>query len=242
MSFREIIESVNGSRSTLTLFNVDAPPAVVDQVAAHLEQQQVRLRTDSSERGTPTNFAVLSQDGEFVAASDLRDVYEHVDVETGLHTETDLDEFAYPDVLRAIDNTTFSEFGKRRMIMASREIEKRAWEVGAGELHTGFQRLSMLAGQERIYRKLGESPIETHVYGRPADGLPVDLDVSVHGIDEEEIGRTWFLLFDGAGTDDEKCGLLAEEVGDDVYSGFWTYEADLVDEIFAHLRSTYHPA
>jgi len=167
-------------------------------------------------------------------------VYSHVDIETGLHTATDLDEFEYPDVLRSVDNTTFSELGKRRMIMASREIEKRAWDVGDGQLHTGFQRLSLVESQRRIYRKLGESPVETHVYGLPNGEVPDTVDVTVHGIDTDEIARSWFVLFDGGGDDDEKCGLLAQEVGENVYSGFWTYRSDLVDEMLAHLTATYH--
>lgn len=240
MSFREIIESVNGSRSTLTLFNVEAPPAAVEQVASYLEPQQVRFVTDRTEKGRPTNFVVLHNDDEFVAASDFRDVYTHVDVETGLHTVTDLDGFEYPDVLRSVDDTTFSEFGKRRMIMASREIEKRAWNVDDGRLYTGFQRLPLVESQQRIYRKLGASPIETHVYGLPTGDVPESVDVHVHGIDSDEIARSWFVLFDGGGDDEEKCGLLAEEVGENVYSGFWTYRAELVDEILAHLAETYH--
>ncbi|WP_136715381.1 DICT sensory domain-containing protein [Halorientalis salina] len=239
MSFREIIESVNGSRSTVTLFNLDAPPSAVEQVASYLEPQQVRFTRDTSEKGRPANFVVLHDDGDFVAASDFADVYEHVDIEGGLHRRQDLD-FEYPEVLGHIDNTTFSEFGKRRMIIASREIEKRAWDAGRGTLYTGFQRLSLVASQERIYRKLGESPVETHVYGLPNADVPDSVDVHVHGIDDEEIGRSWFVLYDGDGDDDEKCGLLAEEVGPNVYSGFWTYRADFVDEMLAYLTETYH--
>ncbi|MFD1587543.1 DICT sensory domain-containing protein [Halorientalis brevis] len=239
MSFREIIDSVNGSRNTITLFNVDAPPRAVEQVANYLEPQQVRFVSDTSEKGRPTNFVVLHDDGEFVAASDFRDVYSHVDIETGLHTATELGEFEYPDVLRHVDDTTFSEFGKRRMIIASREIEKRAWDVGDGQLHTGFQRLSLVESQHRIYRKLGESEVETHVYGVSDAAVSDAIDVNVHGIDSDEIARSWFVLFDGDGDDREKCGLLAQEVGENVYSGFWTYRAGLVDEMLAHLTATH---
>lgn len=239
MSFREIIESVNGTQSTLTLLNADAPLEAIDAVANYLEPQQVRFRRDSTEKGRPKNLVVLHQDDEFIAASDFSDVYRNVDIETGMHTATDLDEFEYPAVPRNVDNTTFSEFGKRRMILASREIEKRAWNVGQGTLHSGFQRLSLVNSQEHIYRKLGESSVETHVYGLPDGAIPEPVDVTAHGLDEEEIGRSWFVLFDGAGNDDQKCGLLAEEVGPNVYSGFWTYRGELVDAILDHLTETY---
>lgn len=235
MGFREIIESVNGSRSTLTLLNVDAPPEVVETIADFLEPQQVRLVRDETDRDRPTNVALLHHDGALIAASDLLEVYRRVDVETGLHTATDLDAVEYPDVLSGIDDTTFSELGKRRMIVASREIEKRAWEVDAGELHVGFQRLSLLSGQQRIYRKLGESDVETHVYGRPDVAVPDDVAVAAHPSRAEEVTDFWFVLFDGAGRDGEKCGLLAEEVAPDRYSGFWTYRAELVDGIFDRL-------
>jgi len=240
MSFREIIQSVNGSRSTLTLFNADASPAAIDQVESYLEPLQVRFSRDTSEKGRPKNFLALHRDGELIAASNFRAVYEHVDVGTGLHAETGLEEFDYPSVLGGIDDTTFSELSKCRMILASREIEKVAWEVGAGTLYTGFQRLSLVASQERIYRKLGESPVEVHVYGPPNADVPDGVDVHVHGIDEAEIGRSWFVLYDGAGNDEEKFGLLAEAVAPNLYSGFWTYRASLVDEMLAYLRETYH--
>jgi DICT domain-containing protein len=237
MTFTDIIESVNGSRARLTALNVDAPPQALTRVADFFDPLHVEFVTDDTETGRPRNVALLHREDTLLAASDLADVYERVDVETGLHTAPDLDDVAYPDVLQVLDHTTFSEFGKTQMIIASREIEKRAWKRGSGRLHTGFQRLSLLASQERIYRKLGDSPVETHVYGISDGPVPDTVDVTVHGIDTQEIARSWFVVFDGAGDDDEKCGLFAEEVGENVYNGFLTYDPTIVDEMLHHLGS-----
>ncbi|MFB6165407.1 MAG: DICT sensory domain-containing protein [Haloarculaceae archaeon] len=242
MSFRGIIESVNGARRTLSLVNVDAPPDVTAAVADYVDPLQVRLVRDRTESGQPTNAALFHADGDFLAASPLRTVYRHVDVERGLHTATDLESFSYPAVLAGIDDTTFSEFGKRRMIVASREIEKRAWDADAGALHVGFQRLSLLADQRRIYRKLGDSGVDTHVYGEPDASAPADVPVAVHPSDDPEIRDCWFVVFDGAGAADRKAALLAEDLAPNRYSGFWTHRSELVDRVLEHLQAEHLPA
>lgn len=233
MSLREIIERVNGSRATLTLLNPDVPPAAVERIHDYLDVQHVRVRQDETRSGTPKNVAVLHDDDGFVAASDLRAVDERADLQAAI--ASDFEDVPIPDVLAAIDDRTFSEFGKRRMILASREIEQRAYEAGSGRLHAGFQRLSLVEDQRRIYEKLGREAVETHVYGYPDWEVPDGIDVEVHPSDDEEIRRTWFVVFDGDGDDEAKCALLAEEVGQNVYSGFWTSRADIVDAILAQL-------
>ncbi|WP_424019146.1 DICT sensory domain-containing protein [Halorientalis pallida] len=249
MTLREIIERVNRSQETLTLLNPDVPPAATGRIRDYLDAQHVRVRTDETDSGTPKNVAILHDDGEFRAASDLRDLAERADVESAMAAE--FEDVPTPDVLTAIDDRTFTEFGKRRMIVASREIEKLAYNTGGGNLYSGFQRLSLVKSQHRIYEKLGESAVDVHVFGYPDWDVPESLGVDVYPTETEEIGRTWFVVFDGGasatpegtggagaggGNDDAKGALLAEEVGENVYSGFWTYRASIVDEIIARLR------
>ncbi|PSP83018.1 hypothetical protein BRC83_08265 [Halobacteriales archaeon QS_1_68_17] len=76
MDFREMRRAVDGSREVLTLFNVDAPSRVVDQVVRHFEPQQIRLRRGETDNGQLKNFAVLHDDGAYVAASTFRTIVE----------------------------------------------------------------------------------------------------------------------------------------------------------------------
>jgi DICT domain-containing protein len=71
-----------------------------------------------------------------------------------------------PDALDAIDETAFTSYDERRMIGASRRIERTAWEGGEGELHTGLQTLAKAKSQWRLYTKLGLE-LDTHLYGAP---------------------------------------------------------------------------
>lgn len=233
MTLREILARVNRSRASLTLLNADVPPETVADVHDYLDAYHVRVTQDQTTSKLPKNVALLHEDGEFRAASDLRTVARRADLEASL--AAGLENVPVPDVLRAIDDRTFSEFGKRRMIVASREIEKRAYDVGEGSLYTGFQRLSLVRSQRRIYDALGDSGVDVHVFGYPDWEVPDSVGVETHPSEAEEVRRTWFVAFDGGGDDAQKGALLAEEVGENVYSGFWTYDAAIVDEIVARL-------
>ncbi|MFB6087475.1 MAG: DICT sensory domain-containing protein [Haloarculaceae archaeon] len=219
MGLREIIAGVEGTRRTLSLCNVDAPGEALDAIGGFFDPQHVAIRWTTTEDGVPKNVAILHDGDEFVAASGLRAVYEYVDPAVGANTATDIEDVDVPDVVRGIDDTTFSDYGKQRMIIASREIEKAAWRAGRGTLHAGFQRLSLVASQRRIYEKLA-ADLDVHLYGVP-DAEPPPLDATVHGHDADEIAASWFVVHDGDGENDAKCALLARETPEvNTYRGF----------------------
>jgi DICT domain-containing protein len=239
MEFREIIAGVEGARQTLALCNVDAPERVLDAIGGYFDPQHVSIRRTTTADGVPRNFAVLHDAEEFVAASSLRSVYEYADPEVGANTATDIATVDVPDVVGALDSTTFSDYGKQRMIIASREVEKRAWKRRRGTIHAGFQRLSLVESQRNIYAKLAATPLDVHVYGVP-DGDPPDVGVTAHGHDTGEMAESWFVVYDGGGDDDEKCALLARETAEtNTYRGFWTYRADVVDTILERIEDAY---
>lgn len=236
--FEDIIDRVEGNDRTLTLYNTDVDDAVLREVAAYFEPQRVTLRRASTDDGFPRNFVVLHDDEQFLAAEDLPTLARYLRPETGIHREN-LDEITYPDILRHVDDSTFTEYGKRRMIIASREIEKRAWRNRVGELHAGFQQLSIVETQGETYRRLGASDLDVHVYGQPDVEMGPSVPCTIHADDSPEMGASWFVVYDGDGDDAEKAALLATEVGDDVFSGFWTYDPAIVDEIYDYLVRTY---
>lgn len=235
MSLSSIIDGVTGDERTLTVYDPTDPEAVA-AVERHFEVQRVGVEEASAPEG-PDDFVVLHDDGSFLAAADLDDLRRAVTFGDGLVDATDFEDTQVPDVLTHVGDTTFTSYGKRRMILASREIEERAWRTSGGELHAGFQRLSLLRGQWNLYDRIGDRGVEVHVYGRP-DWSPPESDwLTVHESDEPEIRESWFVVFDAPAGND--CGLLAEERDPDEFEGFWTYDEALVSDVLGHLRSSY---
>ncbi|UWG47070.1 putative sensor protein, containd DICT domain [Halanaeroarchaeum sp. HSR-CO] len=234
----DIIDRVDGNKRTLKLYNVDVDDRILRDIAAFFEPQLVDLRRASTDDGFPRNFAVLHDDAEFLGAAGIETLAGYLSPETGLQTKR-LDQIEYPDILTHVDDTTFTGYGKRRMMIASREIEDRAWRTQSGSLHAGFQQLSTVLTQTETYRRLASSGIDVHVYGQP-DRSVSDVQVgTVHASPTDEIGSSWFVVFDGDDEDLMKAALLAQAVGDDVFSGFWTEDPSLVDDILTYLERTY---
>ena len=234
MSLNELIAGVEEHEKTLTAFNAD------DAVETLREQFHDRNLTVAAERtpsGRPNSFAVLSEDGEFVTAAPVKEVVEAMDA----GTDPEFDDEAYRPVLDHLDETMFTSYDIGQMVAASREIEDRAWRVGEGTLHSGFQRLSILEEQMDVYGQLArKDDLDVHAYAYPDADVPShDTDLTIHVERADEIERSWFVAYDGADVDVNKCALLAEERESRAFYGFWTYDPSTVDWIIDHLESTY---
>lgn len=235
-SIRSLVGDVESGGGTLSVYE-PSTPSVTDRLEAHFGPQRVDVELAESVGGnTPANFAVLHDDGDFVAASDLDVVESVLAFEAGLVRNPDLDADEYPAVLAHEDTTTFRSYSKPRMVLASREVEHAAHRGGAGELRAGFQRLSTMADQWSLYRRLADRGLDVHAYGVPDWEPPTDAAVEFHRTDDPEIRDSWFVAYDGDGDDARKAALIAVEGDDGTFRGFWTYDADLVDEFFAYLR------
>ncbi|CAI50115.1 DICT domain protein [Natronomonas pharaonis DSM 2160] len=236
MSLTELIAGVEDHEKRLTVFNADS-----DAVAALSEQfhdRNVDVVGEHTPSGRPKTFAVLSSDGSFVTAADVDNILEPTTTE---ETEPGFDGEAYQPILDHLDETMFTSYDIGQMVAASREIEDRAWRVGKGTLHSGFQKLSILQDQMDIYEQLAEKKhLEVHAYAVPDADVPDhDSDLTIHVERSDEIERSWFVAYDGAGVDVNKCALLAEEREPRSFYGFWTYDPSTVDWIIDHLDSTY---
>ena len=140
-----------------------------------------------------------------------------------------------PAVFTRLRDNYFESADKRRMVMASRIVEFRAWNVGSGTLHAGFQQLSKLDHQPDVYRNLAATDVDVHVYGEPdREPLP-ELDLTVHRNDDEEVTRHWWVAYDGNGDDERKIALLAQERGPNAFYGFWTEQPRIVDDVLARM-------
>jgi DICT domain-containing protein len=234
MSLTELIAGVESHRKTLTVFNADE--GVVDAFRERLGDRNVSVAGATATAG-PESYAVLSRGGEFVTAVSVDDVLTERE-----HRSVGFAESAYKPILDNLDETLFTSFQTDKMVAASREIEDRAWRAGRGELHSGFQYASTFGDQAEVYDRLADRDgLNVHVYVYPDEPPRRDGGYTVHSSESDELRRSWFVVFDGGGLDQNKCGLLAEEreAGSGRFYGFWTYDAGTVDYILEYLRRQY---
>jgi DICT domain-containing protein len=144
-------------------------------------------------------------------------------------------------LLEHLDETMFTSWDTRQMVAASREIEDRAFRVGSGTLHAGFQYVSTLRNELPIYERLGSTDVDVHAYAVPDEEPPDHDGFTLHLERASEIEQSWFVVFDGGDDEQAACALLAEEREPREFYGFWTYEKSTVDWILDHLESTYGP-
>lgn len=71
--------------------------------------------------------------------------------------------------------------------------------------------------------------------GAPEADDPIDTNTGAAG----ELGRFWFVAFDGGADVFQSCALLAEERTPGEFYGFWTYDPALVGRLVTYLRETY---
>lgn len=225
----ELVDEVEGSGGTLTLYNATVPTETVDRIVDHFEVTTVSLEHHEPDDGHPGDFAVLHEGGEFVAACGLAELGTAVDP-AGAFSCPDTTDADAPALLDAIDQSTFREYGKRRMILASRDVEKRAWRVRSPALHVGFQEFRRLRTQLDLYRRLAEE-LTVHLYGVPDWEPPID-DLRLHGYPAVELRDHWFVVYEEGGTDDPgTCTILAQERKPNRYSGFWTSRRSVADRL-----------
>ncbi|SDM96532.1 Diguanylate Cyclase and Two-component system sensory domain-containing protein [Halogranum gelatinilyticum] len=231
MSLSELIAGVEDHRKTLTVVN--ASPGVADSLRDYFVDRNLHVAEETSEH-TPKNYIVLGQDETFLTATSVATLLADEQVDPGFENAS------YRPVLDEMDETMFTSYDIGRMVAASREIEDRAWRNGKGQLHAGFQRLSTLETQFEVYSRLGSrGDLDVHAYAAPDVDVPETPGVRVHVEDTEEIRRSWFVVYDGGGVDENKCALLAEEREPREFYGFWTYGSDTVDYIIDHLTTSY---
>jgi len=252
MSLIELIAGVEAREATLTVFNAD--PAAAEELREHFADRHVRVVEERTDGG-PDGYAVLSRDGEFVTAATVDELLPgdetaSADDGSGEGDATDGDAAADSGtgdrrrvgepILDHLDETMFTSYSHGDMVAASREIEDRAWRVGDGELHAGFQTLDVLTGETDTYDLLGgKERLDVHAYAANEGDPPDVKHYTVHVGETAEIRETWFVAYDGGGYDDAKCALLAEERAPGEFFGFWSYGPEAVDYIIDYLTERY---
>ncbi|MFB6205273.1 MAG: DICT sensory domain-containing protein [Haloglomus sp.] len=241
MSLTELISGVEDHEKRLTVFNTDEE--TVGAVREQFRDRNLSVVGDRSRSGRPGSFVVLSKredvEDEFVTATSVEDVLSNPGADDPDEDDDEADR--HHPILDHLDETMFTSYDTRQMVTASREIEDRAWRLGAGSLHAGFQQLSILADQMDVYTRLAsQEDLDVHAYACPDTEVPDhDTDLTIHVERAEEIAKSWFVVYDGNGVDVNKCALLAEEREDRAFYGFWTYDPDTVDWLVEYLEGAY---
>ena len=212
MSLIELIAGVEAHEATLTVFNADQEDA--EALREHFADRNVRIVEERTAAG-PEAFAVLARDEEFVTAVTVDELLprpggvgdgESGDGGSGVRSSEDGASSGGrvgEPVLDHLDETMFTSYSRADMVAASREIEDRAWRVGNGELHAGFQTLDVLTGEADTYDLLGEKErLDVHAYAADEGNAPDVEHYTVHVGETAEIRETWFVAYDGGGYDD----------------------------------------
>lgn len=233
-SLRGLIATVEHTQVTVQIFS----PKPREEVVSQFINRNVQIDYEPLPSSLSPGFAVVDRDGALRFCH--LDVLTSVDEPpTGEPWDDDTDRTAYRQFLGLFRNSPFSTTDRAQLLATSREIEDRAWRAGQGELHAGFQSMSVFRSQAGPYRRLAEETgLDVRVYGRP-DWTPFDSnDLGTVAVDDDDIGRVWFVVYrDPSG--ENSCALLAEERSPDEYFGFWTYDDRLVDRIVEYLDATY---
>jgi len=246
--FLSVPETVNRE---LVVANRTQPEPFQRMVKNLFAEQEITVGEMTVEK-YPENTVLLLENGDIIAESPLKELRNAIlMVNSDLYAtgSRSLDKTKVPDVIDELTDVRFSLRGypesnseKLLLVLISRHIERRAYEVGAGTLRSSFQQLSRIKderGTRRAYRKVSNTEVDVHVYGKP-DWRPTDeLDVTMHGGHKADFVYSWFVLYQpppGAQAE-RSAAMLAIETGDAEWEGFWTYEQSTVEDLAAYIRS-----
>lgn len=247
----DFIDEVPETETSLMVLNRTGPRPLVGLLEDAFASQEVTV----SDRHLPEgeeDLVLLVREGEVVATSSmdrLQEAFLLINADryrTGTHGLREAD---MPDVLTGLDDIEFEVRGfpasnkeKLLLVLISRFIEGRALQANGGRFDVSFQRFSRLDdeyGTRKVYRWLGDSGVDTHVYGVRDEPIPDDLAVTPHAGTHEEYRRSWFVVFRPPEGEDGHIALVALETGDNVWRAMWTYDPDRVERVGEYVQQNF---
>ncbi|WP_436926550.1 DICT sensory domain-containing protein [Halosimplex amylolyticum] len=229
---RDVRDRARGPGKTVTTFGPD-PYADLKPVLAQFD---VGLDHEFLPIPESEGYLTVSVEGRTLGSISAAAFGELRDPDTELPWDAATRESAYRDLVQLLAGTTFVMDDRRHLLATAREIEDRALRRGHGRLYASFQSLSAFRAQVPVYERLvGRTDLRAFVYGAP-DWEPPDVEhVTVRLDDADDLVAFWVVAFDGAGDDDAKCAMIAEETAPDEYTGVLTYDPEVVDDLTAYL-------
>jgi hypothetical protein len=259
-SLSDFVDEVPTSEQTLLVVNRTGAVPLIDLLSKAFANQSVTIAERHIPDGTD-DVVCLIEDGQVVATSPferLQSEFLLVNADRYRTGTRPVGPDQFPDVLAGLTDTELTVAGfpvsdkeKLVFIAISRFIERLALATGDGRLDTTFQRLSRLDdeyGTRTMYGWLGDSGVETHVYGIRDDPDTVTaLDVHVHSDDTEAYRRSWVVAFRSGDrrspieteAEPTHAALVAIEVGPNVWRGVWTYDSNRVDRIQSYVKQKF---
>ena len=241
-SLAALIDAMVTAGYTLTIANYDGGDEVLAEIREYMERLNVSTQTATLSTDWPANAALLHRGEDVLAATPVAELHNAIGLEA-IEADTELLAGVTPELLEHVHRSEYAveNGGKLEMVKISRLIETRALETGAGELHTGFQRIDRVAdelGTRQLYESIAEAGVEVHLYGEPGS-VPREELYTLHTGADPELAKSWFVVHDGAGQPARKAALVSEERAPERYTGFWTYQPELVDSVTGYLTATY---
>lgn len=234
MSLLELVAEVEDREMTLTVYNAD--PEMSRDIRERFADRNLVVESATTASGKPEAYVTLSNESGVLTATSVADLQAMFEDSGPIGADVQ----AYRPVIDYLSETLFTSWDPEKMLAATREIEDRAWRIKRGRLLVGFQNLDVFETVRDVYERLAGSDLDIEMYTTP-NGDPPSIDgITVHVEPSPEIERCWFVVYDGAGADENKCALVAEEREPRHYYGFWTYDPETVDRIFTHLEATYN--
>ena len=238
-SLREVFERVERRQKTLEIYTDD--DTLADELETQFATRNVRIERHPSRPVGGRGFVVVRDaTGRFQTAVGLSQLEAMVSPE--IHPpwrleETDTDMATLFDFL---ENTIFTSYSRRQLLVVTREIEERAWRTDSGTMYIGFQRSGAFNRQASVYNRFArERDVTIRIY--VADEWTAETADAIRVISDTggELGQFWFVLFDGGSSPQSASGLLAEERTPGRYYGFWTDDPERVETISGYLETTY---
>lgn len=235
----EAIEAVEQQRKTLEVYSSSADKA--NEISAQFSTKNVSVTHSPLPADAGEDFVIIrGPDGGFLGSLGVEtfDAILSPDVHPPwVLAESDAE---HDEIFDFLDNTLFSSYNRQQMLVTAREIEERAWRIGAGRLYTGFQDVEALRAQEGVYERLAsQTQLSIRLYVNAEWDIAEHDQLPVHAEPADEIGAFWFVIYDGGGDDADKCGLIAEERQPGEYYGFWTYDPAIIDDVISYLEARY---
>lgn len=195
---------------------------------------------------------LLLEDGDVIATSPLKELSDSILMVnsdlfiTGTRT---LEDTAVPAVLDGLADHPFTLRGypesnteKLLLILISRHIERLAYESGEGTIRSSFQRLSRVRderGTRRVYEQIAQTDVDVHLYGQPDWRPQPDFPITMHGGYKPDFKESWFVVYNPPpekADSFDQAALLAIEKEPPKWDGFWTYDADLIEDVARYIR------
>lgn len=256
MSLEQFIDGHEGAERALVLANRSQPKQLMSMLSGMFAEQSVGVDEATIEGMPDDTVLLLDGEGDVLAQSPLSAVADSLlftNSDAFITGSTDLEEMNLPDVITGLEGVHFRLRGypqshkeKLLLIAVSRQIERAAVEQDAGSHRASFQRLSRIIdeqGTQRVYRRLGESNVDTHVYGVDGNGAAeraAALGVTVHAGASPDYRDSWFVVHRPPGSGDpngpEPLALLAIQDDSGVWDGFFSTEREEVLAVDDYVR------